>query len=300
MKIAVTGASGLIGSELIAVLAAKGHAVVCLVRRPAVAPDESAWDPLAGGVDAGLLATCDAIIHLAGANVADGRWTARRRREIRDSRVSGLRTLTEALGRCRRRPAVLISASATGYYGDRGETLLDESSPSGTGFLARVCREWEAGLAPAAALGMRTVAVRLGVVLSGRGGALGRMTPWFRLGLGGCLGDGRQWMSWIAMADLTEIFQWALVREAVHGPINAVAPQAVRNSSFTQALARELHRPAVLRAPGWALRARFGRMADEALLASTRTVPRCLEELRFPFRFPDLQPALQQLLCPCE
>jgi uncharacterized protein (TIGR01777 family) len=296
MKIAITGTSGLIGSELVPSLRANGHTVVRLVRRPVTADDESTWNPALGEVDDELLATCDAIIHLAGENVASGRWTERRRHAIPSSRVQGLRTLTDALGHCRQRPTVLVSASATGYYGDRGDELLDEHSTAGDGFLAGVCCEWEAGLKPVAAMGVRTVAVRIGLVLSCKGGALAKMSPVFRLGLGGRLGHGRQWMSWIAMDDLLQVFHRVLTHDTMCGPINAVAPHPVRNLEFTRILAGVLKRPAVLPVPAVVMRLVFGRMADEALLASVRAEPRRLRESGFIHQFPDLQPALHRML----
>lgn len=296
MKIVVTGASGFVGGALVPWLREHGHEVVRLVRARAQARDEISWDPKTADLDPAKLIGVNAIVHLAGANVAAGRWTDRRKREIMSSRVDGLRTLTAAIRRGSQPPEVLISASATGFYGDRGDEILDESSGPGTGFLVEVCQAWEAGLGDARALGMRTASVRLGVVLGPDGGTLAKMVPVFRLGLGGRLGSGRQWMSWIAMEDLLSVFHQAVTDREFEGVINAVSPDAVTNADFTRSLARVVRRPAVLPVPSFVLRGIFGQMADETLLASTRVVPGRLEGWGFRFARPDLAEALAHAL----
>jgi len=298
MRVAVSGSTGLVGSEVVASLSAAGHEVVRLVRR-VPAPGEKAvrWDPEKREIDAAGLEGLDAVVHLAGENVGSGRWTAARKAAIRDSRVDGTRLLCEALAGLARPPKTLVCASAIGIYGDRGEELLTEESPPGTGFLSEVCREWEAASAPAVRQGIRVVALRTGVVLSPKGGALSRMLPPFRAGLGGVIGSGRQYVGWIALDDLPEIVLHALRREDLRGPVNAVAPRPVTNREFTGALGKALSRPTPLPVPAFALRLAVGReMADALLLASARVVPRRLEETGYPFRFPELGAALRHLL----
>lgn len=296
MRVLISGASGLVGRALAKDLTGHGHEVRRLVRRPISSADEMTWNPSTGEIDAAALTGVDGIIHLAGENVAAGRWTRRRREAIRASRVEGTRTLIQALARCDRRPRVFVSASAVGIYGARGESLLDEASTHGAGFLASVCQEWEQGLQPAVALGLRTVAVRIGLVLAADGGALAKMIPVFRVGLGGRLGSGRQWMSWIALDDLTRVFRQVLEDDQWTGPVNAVAPGAVRNREFTAALGRVLQRPAVLPVPALGLRLALGAMAEETLLASTRVQPRRLQDGGFEFRYPELAAALRHVL----
>ena len=298
MRVAVSGSTGLVGSEVVASLSAAGHEVVRLVRR-VPAPGEKAvrWDPEKREIDAAGLEGLDAVVHLAGENVGSGRWTAARKAAIRDSRVDGTRLLCEALAGLARPPKTLVCASAIGIYGDRGEELLTEESPPGTGFLSEVCREWEAASAPAVRQGIRVVALRIGVVLSPRGGALSRMLPPFRAGLGGVFGNGRQYVSWVALDDLAGIVLHALQSGELRGPVNAVAPRPVTNREFTEALGKVLLRPTLLPVPAFALRLAVGReMADALLLASARVVPRRLEETGYPFRFPELGAALRHLL----
>ena len=298
MRVAVSGSTGLVGSEVVAVLSAGGHEVVRLVRRSPV-PGEKAvrWDPEKGEVDAAGLDGLDAVVHLAGENIASGRWNAARKAVLRDSRVNGTRFLCEALAGLARPPKTLVCASAVGYYGDRGEEPLTEESPPGTGFLAEVCREWEAASAPAARKGIRVVALRIGMVLSPKGGALARMLPLFRAGLGGVIGGGRQHISWVALDDLPGIVLHALQRGDLSGPVNAVAPRPVTNREFTEALGKALSRPTPLPVPSFALRlAVGGEMADGLLLASARVVPRRLVETGYPFRHPELGGALDHLL----
>jgi uncharacterized protein len=298
VRVAITGSTGLVGSEVVTVLSAAGHEVVRLVRR-VPAPGEKAvrWDPAKGEVDAAGLEGFDAVIHLAGENVGSGRWTAARKAAIRDSRVNGTRLLCDTLAGLARPPKALVCASAIGIYGDRGEELLTEESPPGTGFLTEVCREWEAASAPTVQKGIRVATLRIGVVLSPKGGALSRMLPLFRAGLGGVIGSGRQYVSWVALDDLVGIVLHALQSGELRGPVNAVAPLPVTNREFTEALGKALSRPTLLSVPAFALRlALGGEMADALLLASARGVPRRLEETGYRFRFPDLPAALRHLL----
>ena len=297
MRVAVSGSTGFVGSEVVASLSTAGHEVVRLVRRDP-APGERAvrWDPMKREVDAAGLEGLDAVVHLAGENIASGRWTAARKAAIRDSRVNGTRLLCDALAGLTRPPKLLVCASAIGIYGDRGEELLTEESPPGTGYLAEVCREWEAASEPAARKGIRVVALRIGMVLSPRGGALARMLPPFRAGLGGVIGSGRQYVSWIALDDLVGIVLHALQPGELHGPVNAVAPRPVTNRELTGALGKALSRPTLLPVPAFALRLAVGEMADALLLASARVVPRRLEETGYRFRFPELPAALRHLL----
>ena len=298
MRVAITGSTGLVGSAAVTVLSAEGHEVVRLVRR-LPAPGEKAvrWDPAQREVDAAGLEGLDAVIHLAGENVGSGRWTAARKTAIRDSRVNGTRLLCETLAGLARPPKTLVCASAVGIYGDRGEESLTEESSPGTGFLAGVAREWEAASEPAARKGIRVVTLRIGMVLSPKGGALSRMLPLFRAGLGGVIGGGSQYVSWVALDDLPFIILHALQCADLSGPVNAVAPRPVTNREFTEALGKALSRPTPIPVPAFALRLAVGReMADALLLASARVVPRRLEETGYRFRFPDLGEALRHLL----
>ena len=298
MRVAITGSTGLVGSEVVSVLSAAGHEAVRLVRR-APAPGEKAvrWNPAQGEVDAAGLEGCDAVIHLAGENVGSGRWTAARKTAIRDSRVNGTRLLCDALAGLARPPKTLVCASAIGYYGDRGEELLTEESSHGTGFLAEVSREWEAASGSAARKGIRVVILRIGVVLSSNGGALPRMLPLFRAGLGGVIGGGSQYLSWVALDDLPFIVLHSLQCADLVGPVNAVTPHPVTNREFTRALGNALSRPTPLPVPAFALRLAVGReMADALLLASARVLPRRLEATGYRFRFPELGEALRHLL----
>jgi uncharacterized protein (TIGR01777 family) len=290
LRVAVTGASGLIGTMLLPALAGAGHQVVRVVRR-APAAGEIRWDPAGGGIDPAALRGLDAMVHLAGENIGERRWTAGRKRAIRESRARGTRLLADAMARAPEGPRILVSASAIGYYGERGDQELTESSPPGTGFLPEVCVAWEAATGPAADAGIRVVRVRTGLLLSRAGGVLQRMLLPFRLGLGARLGSGRQWMSWISSADLIGVYRHAL-ETPVSGPVNAVAPVAVRNAEFARALGRALRRPALLAVPRVALRLAFGQMADEAILASTRALPAALERTGYRFRHRELGPAL--------
>jgi uncharacterized protein len=294
MRIAVTGSRGLLGSALVPELTAAGHEVVRLVRGPAGA-GELPWDP-SRPLDAAALEGCDAVVHLAGENVSDGRWSAAKKRRIRESRVLGTRTLCAALAASKRPPDVLLSASAVGYYGDRGDALLDEASEPGRGFLAEVCQEWEAACAPAAARGVRVVCLRTGVVLTPKGGALRKLLTPFRLGGGGPIGSGRQWMSWIALDDVLGALRHALLTPSLRGPANLVAPGPVPNAEFARTLGRVLRRPALLPLPAFAVKAALGEMGEALLLASARAQPAQLLRSGYAFRLPDLEGALRHLL----
>jgi hypothetical protein len=295
LTVVVSGASGLVGSSLLPFLAAGGHRVVPMVRSRG-GPPGVLWNPAAGVVDRAGLERVDAVIHLAGESIASGRWTRAKKGRIRASRVEGTRLLAASLAALEVRPRTLVCASAIGFYGDRGDAALDEASPRGAGFLADVCAEWESAAAPARAAGIRVVQLRFGVILSAAGGALARMLLPFRVGAGGVIGDGRQYMSWIAIDDAVGAIHHALVTTALEGPVNVVAPAAVTNREFTRTLGRVLRRPTIIPMPAVAARLAFGEMADELLLASTRVVPRRLRETGYAFREPDLEAALRHLL----
>lgn len=293
LRVAITGASGLVGRALAAFLATGGHTVLPVVRR-AAGPGEIAWDGRRR-IDAAALEGVDAVVHLAGENVAAGRWTRARRRRIRESRLGGTALIADALAALRRPPRVLVAAAAIGIYGDRGDAVLDDGAlpgPPGR-FLGDLCREWEAASEPARRAGIRVCLPRLGAVLSPAAGALGKMLPVFLAGLGGRLGDGRQWMSWLSVEDAIGAVHHALFTDALDGSFNATAPAPVTNAEFTRVLGRVLRRPAVLRVPAAALRLVFGAMADETVLASARVVPSRLLAAGYAFRHPALEDALR-------
>lgn len=296
MKILIAGGGGFVGRALQPQLKSAGHEVLLLVRREPRGPDEISWRPEAGELDPAAIEGVDAIINLAGENIAGGRWTTGRRERILRSRVDATRTLVVALGKLARRPRVFLSASAVGFYGDRGDETLHEQSDIGHGFLPGVCLAWETHAEGAARNGVRTVLLRFGMVLGRDGGALAKQLPLFRLGLGGRLGDGQQWVSWVAMDDLVASVLHALTNEKVRGPLNVVAPNPVRNAEFTRVLGAVLRRPAKFPVPPWALHLAFGDMAQEVLLASTRVEPRALLRAGFGFQHPDLEPALRSML----
>jgi uncharacterized protein (TIGR01777 family) len=296
LRVVVTGASGLVGTALRASLAQSGHSVVRLVRREPRGPDERAWDPETGRLDPGHLARSDAVVHLAGASIAGPRWTPARKAELRRSRVEATRLVATALAARDGLPRVLVSASGVGLYGDRGEALLTEESPAGEGFLAELASAWEAATSPAERAGVRVVHLRSGIVLARRGGALAAMARIARFGLGGPLGSGRQWWTWISLRDLVAVILRALTDPAMGRPINTVAPEPIRQRDFAHALGRALSRPAWVPAPAVALRVVLGEVADEALLASARAVPRRLTEAGFGFRDADLDATLADLL----
>ena len=281
MKVAISGSHGLVGSALAASLTGAGDEVRRLPR---------------GVFEPGLLEGVDAVVHLAGAGIADKRWTEARRRLIRDSRVEGTGRLVQALLTLSSRPAVLVSASAIGYYGARGAERIDESAPAGSGFLAEVCRAWEAAAEGAARAGIRTVTSRTGIVLSPRGGALKKMLPAFRLGLGGPIGSGEQGFSWVVLDDVVRAFEHAIRTPALSGPINVVAPEPTRQRDFAWALGRALRRPAVVPLPSIVVRTLFGQLGEEALLSGVFVEPRALTESAFRFSYPSLDPALEHLL----
>lgn len=289
MRIGVTGSSGLIGGALVSALRAAGHETIGIGRGR---DSDVRWNPETGTIDAAACAGISAFIHLAGASVGE-RWTAARKRAIRDSRVLGTRLIARTAAALAPRPRVLICASAVGIYGDAGDAICDEATPAGRDFLAEVGTAWEAAADPARDAGIRTVHLRFGVVLSRKGGALPRMLPVFRLGGGGTLGSGTQWMSWIALEDVVRIAQFALERDDLAGAVNAVAPTPVTNAEFTRALARAVRRPALFPVPAIVLKLMFGEMAEGTLLASQRVVPRRLLAAGFEFRHPSLDTALR-------
>jgi uncharacterized protein (TIGR01777 family) len=297
LNVAVTGASGLVGSALVPFLTTGGHQVTRLVRsQPRPSAAELQWDPEKGVQDLSGLEGIDAVVHLAGENIASGRWTAERKARIRNSRVNGTRALCEALVRLSRPPKVLVNASAIGYYGNRGTELLTEESPAGQGFLAEVCQAWEGATAPAVQTGIRVVPVRIGLVLSPAGGVLAKMRWPFAFGLGGPVGSGEQYISWITLDDVVGAIHHVLINETLQGPINGTAPQPVTNKEFTVTLGRILKRPTFLPLPAAALRFALGEMAEELLLSSTRVEPRRLVESHYTFRHPRLEEALRSLL----
>jgi uncharacterized protein (TIGR01777 family) len=289
MKIAVTGASGLIGSSLVPYLRRQGHDVVSLVRRAPRSPSEVRWDPGSGDVDLSGLRGTDGVVHLAGAGVGDRRWTDAYKRTILSSRVDGTRTIARAMADLDPRPAVLVSGSAIGLYGERGDELLDEGSPGGSTFLSDVVRAWEGAADPARDAGIRVVHPRTGLVMARSGGAFGQLLPLLRLGLGGPIGSGRQWWSWITLRDEVRALAW-LLEQPVSGPVNLTAPAPARQRDVVGALARALHRPALLPAPALALRLVLGEFAGE-VLASQRVVPTALQASGFRFEHPDLESA---------
>lgn len=293
MKVAVTGASGLIGSALVESLRASGHDVLRLVRRPAAAADEVTWDPAAGTVDLERLAGTDAVVHLAGAGVGDKRWTAAYKETIRRSRVDGTRTIVRAMTALDPMPSVLLSGSAVGYYGDRGEEVLLESSARGEGFLADVVVEWEAETAPAAAAGIRTALLRTGLVMAEGGGAFGRLLPIMKAGVGGQIGDGRMWWPWITLVDEVRAIEHLLEAE-VSGPVNLGSPHPARNAEVTKALGRALHRPTLVPVPGFALRVVLGEFSSD-VTGSQRMVPQVLTDSGFDFVHADLEHAASWL-----
>lgn len=295
MRVAITGATGLIGTALTAFLRGAGHEVRRITRRPAE-PGDIAWRPAEGEIDADALRGLDAVVHLAGESPFALHWSDARKHAIRESRVAATRLLAETLAALPGAPRALLCASAIGYYGDRGGALLDETAASGDGFLAEVCRGWEAAADPARAAGLRVAHVRTGVVLAGRGGALGAMQIPFSLALGGPIGDGRQITSWIALDDVVAVYAFLLTRPDLSGAFNATAPKPVTNEAFTHALAQVLERPARLRVPRLVLRTLLGELADEMLLASARVAPVRLEQAGYGFTFPELEPALRMEL----
>ena len=295
-RIVVTGSSGLIGTALVEALTRAGHPVVCLVRSNP-GPGRAVWDPMAGRIDASALDGAYGVVNLAGEGIADRKWTAEQKARIRDSRVRGTALLADTLAGLTNKPAVLASGSAIGFYGDRADEVLDETSPTGSGFLAGLVKEWEAATSTAAAAGIRVAHLRTGIVLSTRGGALKQQLLPFRLGLGGRLGSGRQFLSWIALTDEVAAIRHVLATPSLHGPVNLTTPQPVTNNQFTKALGGALKRPTMLPIPLAPLRLRFGKeMVAEMLLASARITPRQLLDHGFAFEHTDLAATLRCLL----
>jgi uncharacterized protein len=296
-KIILSGASGLVGSHLLQSLTGQGRIVLQLVRKTPSSTNQVAWEPkLAMPVaDPAALEGADAAIHLSGANLAAHRWTAAYKREMVASRVESTQALVRLFRQLRQPPRILLCASATGFYGDRGDAVVTEASGQGKGFLADLCAEWEAAANAAREIGMRVVNLRFGAILAPEDGALGKMLPIFRMGLGGKLSSGKQWMNWIALADVVRAVEFLMAQQE-DGPFNLVAPHPVTNADFTQTLGRVLHRPAVVPVPAFALRLAFGEIADEALLASTRALPERLLKAGFRFEFPALEGALRAML----
>lgn len=295
MRVLISGATGLVGSALTSFLSTGGHSPIGLTRsRDSF--EGVHWDPEKGEIDADALEGFDAVVHLAGENVAGGRWTAARKRKIMESREKGTRLLTETLAKLKSPPKTFLCASAVGFYGPLEDEEVDESFRRGSGFLAEVCEAWEAACAPARAAGMRVANLRFGVVLSPAGGALAKMLPPFQMGAGGKVGDGRQWMSWIAIDDVVGAIHHALMHDDLSGPVNVTAPEPVTNAEFTKTLGGVLKRPTIFPLPAFVARLAFGELANEMLLAGQNVNPRRLVETGYRFRFPDLEPALRHVL----
>lgn len=296
MNILISGSRGLIGSEIIPRLKKNGHQVRRLVRSAKDAgPSDYVWDPMKGHIE-GDLKDIDAVIHLAGESIASGRWTDEKKREIRDSRLKGTQFLSETIAKLEPRPKVLLCASAIGFYGDRGSEELDESSPAGSGFLAELCQEWEAATATARQAGIRVVNGRIGVSLSPKGGALGKMLLPFQMGAGGDIGDGKQFMSWISIDDVAAAIVFCIENESISGPVNLTAPEPVQNSKFTKALGAVLHRPTIIPMPAFAAKLALGEMADELLLSSAKVMPKKLQAAGFSFAYPEVEGALRHVI----
>lgn len=294
MKIIISGSSGLVGSALVFNLISDGHQVFRLVRSSK--QDGIVWDPKQPFADRSVLEAFDAVIHLAGESIAEGRWNEQRKRAIRESRVSGTRHLSDAIASLNSPPKVFVCASASGYYGDRGDEILREESPPGTGFLPDVCKEWEAATQSAADKGIRVVNTRFGIILSQKGGALPKMLTPFKLGAGGRIGSGKQYWSWIDLDDVVGVIEHCVNNDALQGPVNTSTPNPVTNAVFTQTLARVLKRPAIFPVPAFAARAAFGEMADALLLCSFKMEPAKLIASGYTFAYPDLESSLRHLL----
>jgi uncharacterized protein len=299
MKAVLTGASGLLGQALVSSLRADGHDVVRLVRRSPAAPDEAQWDPHGGTVDPRALLGADAVIHLAGPGMGDRPWTPARRRLLLDDRVSATGTIAAAMAAADPRPPVLLSMSGIGFYGNPGEQILTEDAPQGDGYVAEIAAAWENATAPAADAGIRVVRLRTGVVLSASGGAFGRLLPIFRLGLGGRLGSGRQWWSWVALPDFVAAVRFLIDHAEIDGPVNVTAPEPIRNGDLTTAMGHVLRRPTFTVAPGFALKLPLRDFAED-LLGGQRGVPRRLLDAGFTFDYPTFEPALRAVLAKTE
>ena len=293
MKIAIAGASGLVGSALIPILQSDGNHITRLVRSSPKA-GEIEWHPNQDEVSAQSLEGFEAIINLAGENIAGGRWTDEQKRKIRDSRVNGTQLLSEAIAKMNAKPSVFICASATGIYGDRGDETLDEQSESGGGFLAGVCREWEQATEPGSKAGVRVVNLRFGPILARDGGMLSKLLTPFKMGMGGRVGSGKQYISWIALDDAVNAIKLAIDDRSIHGPLNVVSPNPVTNEEFTKTLGHVLNRPTALAMPAFAARLAFGEMADEMLLVSQKVIPKRLSQAGFQFQYPALEAAMKK------
>jgi uncharacterized protein len=299
MKILVSGSHGLVGKALLGSLTGDGHEVVRLVRHErSFASLEVEWHPNEGRIDAQHLESFDVVVHLAGESIASSRWSDEKKRAIRDSRVKGTRLLSETLARLTQPPSLFLSASAIGYYGDRGDELLLENSAAGADFLSSVCVEWENATGPAAEKGIRTINTRFGIILDADEGALAKMVTPFRMGIGGRVGDGKQWMSWVALNDVVNGLKFLMEDKSVSGPVNFVAPNPVTNAEFTKILGRVLSRPTLFPIPEFGVRLAFGEMADALLLSSQKVEPGVLEDRGFLFSWPTLEPALRHILAP--
>ena len=299
MRVLVSGSTGFLGTAVIEALENEGHTISRLVRpetgrsKASSAQGQSVrWDPVAGEFDAAAAEGADVLVHLAGASIANGRWNGSRKKLLRTSRIDATRHLMGALSKLQRPPRVIVASSAIGYYGDRGDETLTETSAPGSDFLASLCREWEAETARGAEFGARVVSLRFGIILAAHGGALPQMALPFKFGAGGRIGSGRQWMSWITLAEVVAMIQFAIANSQLFGPANAVAPNPVQNSEFTRVLAKTLHRPALFPAPAFALRIALGEMADALLLSSQRVMPSKLEQSGYKFAQPELSNAL--------
>jgi uncharacterized protein (TIGR01777 family) len=297
MKVIISGASGLVGAALTESLRGDGHTVARLVRPGgAASAGDIRWDPASGFINLDAMEAADAVVNLNGASIGGGRWTPTRKKLLHTSRVDSTRFLVASLARLKQKPRVLLSASAIGYYGNRGDEIVTESSAGGTDFLAKLSQDWEAEALRAQTSGIRTVLQRFGIILSAKGGALTQMLTPFKLGIGGRLGSGKQWMSWVALDDVVGILRAALSNEQVSGPVNVVAPNPVQNSEFTRVLASVLHRPAIFPAPAFALRIALGEMADALLLSSQRVQAKGPPAVGYTFRYENLEPALHAIL----
>jgi uncharacterized protein (TIGR01777 family) len=296
MKILITGSHGLVGKALISELSKDQHEIVSLVRHNSGSKSEIEWHPNQGAIDSDSVSGFDIVVHLAGESIASGRWTDEKKRKIRESRVMGTTLLSQSLARSTKPPAVFISASAIGYYGNRGAELLEEKSAPGNDFLAEVCVAWEKATGEAEARGIRTIHARFGIILDQEGGALAKMLTPFRMGVGGRIGDGKQWMSWIALVDVIKGLKFVIENNSITGPVNFVAPNPVTNGEFTKTLGEALSRPTLFPMPSFAARLAFGEMADALLLSSAKVEPKRLRESGYRFEFENLQPALAAIL----
>lgn len=296
MRVVITGSSGLVGSRLKRVLKEAGHEPIRLLRKRAGKDGDLHWNPASGELDAAQLEGVDAIVHLGGESIASSRWTDEQKKKLRDSRINSTKLLVDTMAKLSAKPKVFVCASAIGYYGDRGSEELTEESSKGRGFLADLCKDWEDAAAPAAALGVRVVNLRIGVVIAKDGGALSKMLPPFKMGVGGSLGSGKQYMSWISLEDTAGAILQCIENEKLSGPVNAVAPVPVTNEEMSKTLGKVLGRPSILPAPAFALRLALGEMADELLLSSAKIIPTKLQETKYQFQHPELEQAIRAAL----